>query len=316
MRESRRNFKCSVECCRPIDRNGIPWILQSNVQQLPICGIKLPRVFVEAVDIHLNHHGLSPAYEEFVVHGNIISRIQQELFAYKSLSNALVGLLPAFPVIVCTKAACKTPIRSGARTPKLAATSAHGNWCDFDGDHGRKRWPASDSVFSSNFGRVWPGCGSCRSSGLSKRTPETGFRDNRPSGEDFVTPAGPSGGRWGRSVPQETVGCCVKPNIRSVPMSVSRRGGRPGGRSLSRAVARMSRGVEEAELRVERARLSGRRHREDGASADRASWFRVAATPRTIMTSLGPLTYRRARYRSGASGSCRSTRAWVSSTIT
>ena len=46
--------------------------------------------------------------------------------------------------------------------------------------------------------------------------------------------------------------------------------------------------------------------RDDGASRierDGQSWFRVAATPRTIMTSLGPLTYRRARYRSGASGS-------------
>ena len=46
--------------------------------------------------------------------------------------------------------------------------------------------------------------------------------------------------------------------------------------------------------------------RDDGASRierDGQSWFRVAATPRTIMTSLGPLTYRRARYRSGAIGS-------------
>ena len=35
---------------------------------------------------------------------------------------------------------------------------------------------------------------------------------------------------------------------------------------------------------------------------DGQSWFRVAVTPKTIMTSLGPVTYRRARYRSGASG--------------
>ena len=62
--------------------------------------------------------------------------------------------------------------------------------------------------------------------------------------------------------------------------------------------------------------------RDDGASRierDGQSWFRVAATPRTIMTSLGPLTYRRARYRSGRKrviAGCRSTRAWVSSTIT
>ena len=46
-------------------------------------------------------------------------------------------------------------------------------------------------------------------------------------------------------------------------------------------------------------------NRDDGASRierDGQSWFRVAVTPKTIMTSLGPLTYRRARYRSGASG--------------
>ena len=56
--------------------------------------------------------------------------------------------------------------------------------------------------------------------------------------------------------------------------------------------------------------------RDDGASRierDGQSWFRVAATPRTIMTSLGPLTYRRARYRSGASGSpARRPRAFAS----
>ena len=38
-----------------------------------------------------------------------------------------------------------------------ASNSGHGNWCDFDGDHGRiSVGAASDSVFSSNFGRVWP----------------------------------------------------------------------------------------------------------------------------------------------------------------
>ena len=45
--------------------------------------------------------------------------------------------------------------------------------------------------------------------------------------------------------------------------------------------------------------------RDDGATRierDGQSWFRVAVTPKTIMTSLGPATYRRARYRSGASG--------------
>ena len=44
--------------------------------------------------------------------------------------------------------------------------------------------------------------------------------------------------------------------------------------------------------------------RDDGASRiERAGqcWFRVAATPKTIMTTLGPVRYRRARYRNGAS---------------
>ncbi len=31
-------------------------------------------------------------------------------------------------------------------------------------------------------------------------------------------------------------------------------------------------------------------------------WFRVPATPKTIMSALGPLTYRRARYRNGVGG--------------
>ena len=46
-------------------------------------------------------------------------------------------------------------------------------------------------------------------------------------------------------------------------------------------------------------------NRDDGASRierDGQSWFRVAVTPKTIMTSLGPANYRRARYRRGASG--------------
>ena len=70
---------------------------------------------------------------------------------------------------------------------------------------------------------------------------------------------------------------------------------------------------EEAELRVRETmnalacELLGAviEKRDDGASrieGDGQSWFRVAVTAKTIMTSLGPLTYRRARYRSGASG--------------
>ena len=44
--------------------------------------------------------------------------------------------------------------------------------------------------------------------------------------------------------------------------------------------------------------------RDDGASRierDGQSWFRVAATPKTIMPTLGQVTFRRARYRNGAS---------------
>ncbi len=44
--------------------------------------------------------------------------------------------------------------------------------------------------------------------------------------------------------------------------------------------------------------------RDDGASRterDGQSWFRVAATPKMIMTTLGQVTFRRARYRNGAS---------------
>ena len=70
---------------------------------------------------------------------------------------------------------------------------------------------------------------------------------------------------------------------------------------------------EEVELRVREATNEFARdvmgavieNRDDDASRierDGQSWFRVAVTPKTIMTSLGPVTYRRARYRSGASG--------------
>ena len=44
--------------------------------------------------------------------------------------------------------------------------------------------------------------------------------------------------------------------------------------------------------------------RDDGASRierDGQCWFRAAATPKTIMTTLGPVRYRRACYRNGAS---------------
>ena len=46
-------------------------------------------------------------------------------------------------------------------------------------------------------------------------------------------------------------------------------------------------------------------NRDDGGTRierNGQSWLRVAVTPKTIMTSLGPVTYRRARYRNGASG--------------
>ena len=60
--------------------------------------------------------------------------------------------------------------------------------------------------------------------------------------------------------------------------------------------------------------------RDDGASRierDGQSWFRVAATPRTIMTSLGPRPTGVPVTVAAQAGHrrCRSTRAWVS-TIT
>ena len=67
---------------------------------------------------------------------------------------------------------------------------------------------------------------------------------------------------------------------------------------------------EEVELRVREATNEFARdrdvmgavieNRDDGAS--RIERDGLAVTPKTIMTSLGPVTYRRARYRSGASG--------------
>ena len=68
---------------------------------------------------------------------------------------------------------------------------------------------------------------------------------------------------------------------------------------------------EEVELRVREATNEFARdvigavikNRDDGASRierDGQSWFRVAVTAKTIMTSLGLVTYRRAHYRSGA----------------
>ena len=86
---------------------------------------------------------------------------------------------------------------------------------------------------------------------------------------------------------------------------------------------------EEVELRVREATNEFARdvmgavieNRDDGASRierDGQSWFRVAVTAKTIMTSLGSATYRRARTAAARAGHrrCRSTRAWASSTIT
>ena len=86
---------------------------------------------------------------------------------------------------------------------------------------------------------------------------------------------------------------------------------------------------EEVELRVREATNEFARdvmgavieNRDDGASRierDGQSWFRVAVTPKTIMTSLGPVTYRRARYRSGASGakSTSPRRGWGGRSVT
>ena len=71
--------------------------------------------------------------------------------------------------------------------------------------------------------------------------------------------------------------------------------------------------LEEVELRVRETTNGFARdvmgavieNRDDGApriERNGRSWFRVAVTPKTIMTSLGPVTYRRARYRSDAGG--------------
>ena len=57
--------------------------------------------------------------------------------------------------------------------------------------------------------------------------------------------------------------------------------------------------------------------RDDGASRierDGQSWFRVAATPKTIMTTLGPVVFRRARYRRFRTSLVPV--AWASSTTT
>ena len=97
----------------------------------------------------------------------------------------------------------------------------------------------------------------------------------------------------------------------SRPASSGRRGGRPGARTVARRFVPSragARGGRVAGPTNEFARdVMGAviENRDDGASRierDGQSWFRVAVTPKTIMTSLGPVTYRRARYRSGASG--------------
>ena len=62
--------------------------------------------------------------------------------------------------------------------------------------------------------------------------------------------------------------------------------------------------------------------RDDGAmriERDGQSWFRVAATPKTIMTTLGPATYRGVRATATALPAhrwCPWTRAWASSRTT
>ena len=101
------------------------------------------------------YHGLRrkhlQAYlDEFVFRFN---RRKTRHAAFRSLFRLATNAEP-----LTYRAACKTLIDSErARTPNLATTSAHGNWCDFDGDHGRiSVGTASDSVFSSSFGRVWP----------------------------------------------------------------------------------------------------------------------------------------------------------------
>ena len=116
--------------------------------------------------------------------------------------------------------------------------------------------------------------------------PETGFRDNRPSqGRILSRRQGRAGEVWGRSVPQETVGCCVEKTSGAFPCQYpALRHPRPsifpaclpGSRRSPRfAVCHEQfrsdpcpEAFEEAELRVRETMnalaSSGRRHREAG----------------------------------------------------
>ena len=60
--------------------------------------------------------------------------------------------------VIAYRAACKILIDSERRKNTQASNDVGArHWRDFDRDHGRiSVGTASDSVFSSNFGRVWP----------------------------------------------------------------------------------------------------------------------------------------------------------------
>ena len=112
----------------------------------------------------------------------------------------------------------------------------------------------------------------------------------------------------------------LRPSIFPACLLAGRRGGRPGARTVSiRGKLRSERRAPRRPRRSscgcvrpanEFARdVMGACHREPGRwrFPDRAGWAELVpgrgdADLETIMTSLGPVTYRRARYRSGASG--------------
>ena len=149
---------------------------------------------------------------------------------------------------------------------------------------------------------------------LSRRQGRAGEGGNAPHRQkryDAVS-RNPTSGAFPGSIPAS----CAFVHRSFRPASSGRRGGRPGARTVfarSFVPSRAPEAPEEVELRVREATNEFARdvmgavieNRDDGASRierDGQSWFRGRGDAETIMTSLGPVTYRRARYRSGASG--------------
>ena len=112
------------------------------------------------------------------------------------------------------------------------------------------------------------------------------------------------GGAMGSRAPNAAVRILSSIPASGGPSSLpGRRGGRPGaaaGEEL-RSEPWRPEGARGGRVAVREAQTSSPAmswaNRDDGASRierDGQSWFRVAVTPKTIMTSLGPVTYRRA----------------------